>query len=249
LTDHHAFRLLFRALAAGEFSRVASALARRVRDPFGANDPHRFLQKVPGVIHVGAHGGQERDLYAKFNLRVLWVEAIPHVYEYLSDQIRSFPRQRAENRLITDQDGAEYLFHVASNYGMSSSILPPDRHRELWPDVSFDTQISLRSITLDSLLEEIGAGARDYGALVIDTQGSELLVLKGARKLLDRIKYVKAEAADFESYSGCAKVVDLERFLSDFGFEPTRRDTIEKKEGVGGYYDLLFRKPAFKKQQ
>jgi FkbM family methyltransferase len=233
---------LFRALAAGEFSRVASALVRRVRDPFGANDPNRFLQKVPGVIHVGAHGGQERDLYAKFDLRVLWVEAIPHVYEYLSEQIKPFPRQRAENRLITDRDGAEYLFHVASNHGMSSSILAPDRHRELWPDVSFDTQISLRSVTLDSLLEEIGAEPDDYGALVMDTQGSELLVLKGAGKLLGRITYVKTEATDFESYSGCAKADELERFLSDFGFELIRRDTIAEKEGVGGYYDLLFRK-------
>lgn len=188
---------LFRALAAGEFSRIASALARRVRDPFGSKDPNRFLQRARGVIHIGAHGGQERDLYAKFDLRVLWVEAIPDVCEYLSDQIKSFPRQRAENRLITDRDGAEYVFHIANNYGMSSSILPPDRCREIWPDISFESQMSLRSITLDSLLDEIGAGPRDYDALVMDTQGSELLVLKGARKLLNRIRYVKTEAADF----------------------------------------------------
>jgi FkbM family methyltransferase len=173
---------------------------------------------------------------------VLWVEAIPHVCEHLSDRIKAFPRQRAENRLITDLDGAEYVLHIASNHGMSSSILSPDLHRQLYPDVSFDSQMSLRSITLDSLLDEIGAGSRDYDALVLDTQGSELLVLKGARKLLNRIKYVKTEAADFESYSGCAKVVDLERFLSDFGFELTRRDIIDEKEGVGGYYELLFRK-------
>lgn len=247
MIDRQVF-MLFRALAAGEYLRIASALGRRVCDPFGVNDPNRFLHKVPGVIHVGAHGGQERDLYAKFDLRVLWVEAIPDVYKYLSDQIKPFPRQRAENRLVTDRDEAEYLFHVASNHGMSSSILPPARHRELWPDVSFDKQLSLRSITLDSLLEEIGAEPYDYGALIMDTQGSELLVLKGAVKLLGRIKYVKTEVADFESYSGCARDVDLERYLSDFGFELVRRDLIEKKDGVGGYYDLLFHKPFIKRR-
>ena len=57
------------------------------------------------------------------------------------------------------------------------------------------------------------------------------------------------EAADFESYTGCAKVIDFERYLSDFGFEMIRRDVIEEKVGVGSYYDLLFRRRSFKKKR
>lgn len=245
----NAMRAVFRSLMPTDLARTARAIARRMRDPLRLKDPNRFLRKVPGVIHVGASGGQERDLYAKFNLKVLWIEPIPQIFEILSDNIKSFPRQRAENRLITDRDGTEYVFHIANNYGMSSSILPLDRHQEIWPDVRFDSQMLLRSIALDTLLDEIAAGTHDYGALVVDTQGSELLVLKGACKLLNRITYVKTEAADFECYSGCAKVADLEIFLSDFGFELIRRDKFAEKEGVGCCYDLLFQKRLTKSRK
>ena len=52
-----------------------------------------------------------------------------------------------------------------------------------------------------------------YDALVLDTQGSELLVLKGAAGLLPNIKYVQAEVADFESYSGaCRQLAETDVF-------------------------------------
>jgi len=37
-------------------------------------DPDGFLQKVSGVVHIGANTGQERELYKKYGLRVIWVE-------------------------------------------------------------------------------------------------------------------------------------------------------------------------------
>jgi 2-O-methyltransferase len=234
-------KAFLRALTRANFPYAARAIARRMPDPLGLKDPNRFLRNVRGVIHVGANIGQERDLYARFDQRVLWVEPIPQIFETLLNNIKSVPRQRAVNRLITDRNDSEYVFNIANNY-MSSSILSLDRHRDIWPDVRFESQILLRSITLDSLLDEIGAQAHDYDALVMDTQGSELLVLKGARELLRRITYVKTEAADFEYYSGCAKVADLQTFLSDFSFALTRRDKFAEKEGVGCCYDLLFRK-------
>ena len=43
----------------------------------------RYLRKLSGVIHVGAHAGQERDLYAKYGLRVLWIEANPEIFARL----------------------------------------------------------------------------------------------------------------------------------------------------------------------
>jgi hypothetical protein len=36
-------------------------------------------------------------------------------------------------------------------------------------------------------------------AIILDTQGSELLILKGAQATLRQASYVKVEAADFES--------------------------------------------------
>jgi hypothetical protein len=57
--------------------------------------PKSFLKKVPGVIHVGANTGQERSEYASLELKVLWVEPIPAVFEVLRSNIANFPNQRA----------------------------------------------------------------------------------------------------------------------------------------------------------
>jgi FkbM family methyltransferase len=86
------------------------------------------------------------------------------------------------NHLITDKDGMEYLLHVANNEGQSSSILELARHREIRPEIHYVAEVTLKSITLDSLLKNLGDAIPFYQTLVMDTQGSEVLVLKGAKK-------------------------------------------------------------------
>jgi hypothetical protein len=63
-----------------------------------------------------------------------------------------------------------------------------------------------------------------YDALIVDTQGSELLVLQGSETFLDRIRFVKTEAADFEAYENCATVDSIDQFLSGKGFRLIRKD-------------------------
>ena len=81
-----------------------------------------FLRRVPGVVHVGANSGQERDVYRDLGLRVLWIEAINEVFDELVRNIAGHPKQKSLCALLTDRDGAEYQFHIASNSGASSSI-------------------------------------------------------------------------------------------------------------------------------
>ena len=229
--------------------RVARALraradrwARRFRERWAPLD--FFLARVSSVVHVGANEGQERELYHRHGLSVVWIEPIPDVFERLCANVRDLPAQRAIQALVTDRDGAEYEFHVSNNAGLSSSILELDGHRELWPEIHFDRTIPLRSTTL-AALERRGAIRVDPpAALVLDTQGSELLVLQGAGTLLDRFQYVKLEAADFEAYRGCCRVADLSAFLAARGFRERRRALIRRRPGVGAYYDLVYERRA-----
>jgi FkbM family methyltransferase len=206
-------------------------------------NPHYFLRRIGGLIHVGANAGQERRIYAKYNLNVLWVEANPEVFEKLQQNIKPYPLQIAVNRLITERDDVDHIFHIANNDGESSSILELHDHKIIWPDVKFERDISLKSITLDSLINKLKKRIAEYQALVIDTQGAELLVLKGATEILRNLEYVKVEVPDFESYSGCAKVDDLVEFLKKFQFRLIRKDKFPQPvDGCGQYYELLFRK-------
>jgi FkbM family methyltransferase len=219
---------------------IARAAYRRTIAIF--NNPHSYLGRVTGVIHVGANSGQERELYAKYKLKVLWIEPLPNIFEQLCKNIRSFPDQTAVNHLITDKDGVEYIFHVAGNEGQSSSILELARHTEIWPDIHYVSELKLKSITLDSLLKNIGDANSSYQALVMDAQGSELLVLKGAAKSLSQFKFIRTEAADFESYTHCARVEDLTSYLIQYGFKLIRSDKFAESSKGGQYFDLLYRK-------
>jgi FkbM family methyltransferase len=220
---------------------IRNRLSAQIIRIFPSLGPHDFLTKISGVIHVGAHFGEERELYAKEGLKVLWIEALPSAFEQLRDNIRGFPKQRALNYLVTDKDDVQYTFHVTNNEGASSSILALARHREIWPDVHYVSEVTLKSITLDSLLRSRGDVA-SYQALVMDTQGSELLVLKGATNALRQLMYIKTEAADFESYVDCARVEDLTKYLARFGYKLIRSDRFATGRHGGQYFDLLYRK-------
>ena len=205
-------------------------------------DPDGFLREVSGVVHVGANTGQERALYAGLGLRVLWVEPIPEVFETLLANLRGYREQRALRCLVSDSDGAEYQFHVASNRGASSSILDLKLHREVWPHVSYERTIRLRSRTLASLLAEERIGPGTYDALVVDTQGAELLVLRGALPILRHFAYIKVEVPDFESYAGCCQLGDVASFLAEHGYREHSRRTFAKRAAGGSYYDVVYKR-------
>ncbi len=214
-------------------------LIRRLRD-YATRHPDRYLHRVSGVIHVGANLGQERDTYAKRGLNVIWVEPIPDIFVQLDANIRGYGNQRAFQRLLSDRDGAEAEFHVSSNEGASSSLLDLHLHREVWPHVDYVKTLRLPTTTLDRLVQAEGLRLEDYGALVLDTQGAELLVLQGAERSLSQFRYVKTEAADFEAYRGGCSISDLAAFLGKHGFRERSRDAFAARPGGGTYFDVLF---------
>jgi FkbM family methyltransferase len=205
----------------------------------------RFLRAARGVVHVGANSGQERDLYTRLGLAVIWVEPLPELFAELSTNIASLPSQRAFQCLVTDRDDAEYDFHVANNRGESSSILDLEEHKDVWPKVGFVATLKLRSKTLATLLREQGVELGRYDALVMDTQGSELLVLRGAEPILSGFRFVKTEVPDFEAYRGCCRLSDVEAFLEPRGYREIARREFARRAAGGRYYDVVFeRRPA-----
>ena len=203
------------------------------------------------MIHVGANTGQERDQYASHGLNVLWIEPNPAVFEVLRSNISGFPKQKACCCLLASEHGAEYTFHISDNHGLSSSILDLAKHREIWPDTHFVNDIKITATTLCRLVDVERIDIRNFGALVLDTQGSELLVLKGAVPVLRDFQFVKTEVADFESYAGCCQLPELTEFMRQNGFALSRKDghTFPRKapltdvqKEVGTYYEVLYRR-------
>ena len=174
---------------------------------------------------------------------MLWIEPIPDVFARLAANIKDLPRQRALERLVTDRDDETYEFHISNNDGESSSILDLKEHRDIYPTVDFTRTISLKSSTLATLLARENVEVARYDALVMDTQGSELLVLRGADPVLGHFRYIKTEVPDFEAYAGCAKLEDIERFLGERGYVEVSRNRFASRSGGGHYYDVVYGKP------
>lgn len=180
---------------------------------------YEFIEHSKGVIHVGANTGQARDIYAARNLPVLWIDALPDVFAQLGANIQGYPNQRALRSLITDEDGAEYTFQVANNGGQSSSIFDFGEHTKIWPEIKYTDSLKMESVTLKTALQRYSVNIADYDTLVLDVQGAELLVLKGAGDLLDGFKFIRAEACDFELYKGGCQLKDLDAYLKPRGFD------------------------------
>lgn len=223
-------------------SRIKSIIGP-LRYRFG-NSPDSFLRGLTGVVHVGANVGQERQLYQHYGLNVLWVEPIPDVFAELQNNIAHYPKQRACQALVTDVEGQSYQFNIANNKGASSSILAFKAHKDIWPEVGYLTTVTMTSVTLDSLFQQQHLDGSNYQALIMDTQGTELLVLKGGLGLLEHFQYIKTEVPDFEAYAGCCQLAEMEHFMVAQGYEEFSRKSFAARAEGGRYFDVVYRRRA-----
>lgn len=188
-----------------------------------------------GMLHIGASSGQEREIYAELNIpEVLWIEAIPNVFDKLKENLIPYPNQTAIKCCLGDVDGEKVVFHVSNNEGQSSSYLELGVHATLHPEVHYVEDLPMKTIRLDSLFLMLERDIKHINFLNIDVQGAELKVLKGAGNILNQIDYIYAEVNAAETYIGCPLISDLDEFLSDF-------ERVETSELVGGVWgDALY---------
>ena len=228
--------LVRRFVSAVREGRLISGMQRRLTGALYGD----FLKRVRGVVHVGANIGNERDLYAEHGLKVIWIEPNPEVFAKLVENIRGFPDQKAINALITNEDGALCALHISNNGGISSSILDLHRAKDVWPDLTFTHDISVRSTRLPTALADINLS--EYDALILDTEGAELLILQSSTAILGGFKYIQVEAANFEVYRNYPTVNTINTFLRQHGFRLVHKGPFLRPAPGREMYDLLFQR-------
>lgn len=208
---------------------------------FGRFD--NFLSRVNGVVHVGANTGQERDHYKKFNIkRVVWVEADPEIFKKLKINIKNYYGHSAYNYLLTNKKNEIFQFNVSNNEGASSSIFEFGEHEEMYPEVKYTKKIKLLSSTLLDMVKKEAIDVKNLNALVLDTQGSELLILKGAGDLLNNFNFIKTEASDFKAYKKACLINEISEYLNLYGFKEVKRIQVHSSKSGGKIFDILFSK-------
>jgi FkbM family methyltransferase len=174
------------------------------------------------VLHIGAHYGDEAKDYRAAGVEtVVYVEAIPWVFEKLIRNLADFPGYQGICAVCSDVTGPSLDFHVSSNEGGSSSFLGLGRHRELYPKIRYTETLKLKSTTADDLMAARCPGV-EFDTLVLDTQGSELHVLKGARSLLGQITSLVSEVSEDALYEGGCSLEEVIAFVRPLGFRLRR---------------------------
>lgn len=189
------------------------------RNPTEAIKGALFRSSVNGVIHIGAHVGQEAQNYADLRLPVIWIEADPILYEQLFRRIKNYREQRAFLGLVGDSV-QEVDFYRTSNDGQSSSILTLNPSHP-FGDLAVTESIRLKQTTLNLLLQDVKIDNFNYW--VIDVQGAELSVLRGSGETLQFCDFVEVEVSTFEHYLDQPLFDEVFIFLKKHDFEPVFR--------------------------
>ena len=190
---------------------------------------NEFIKKSRGILHIGAHLGQEGDRYFQYRTKVIWIEAIPSVYEELRENISGFQNQEALCALLGDENNVTIDFNLSSNSLASSSIFNFGNDFG-FKNLQMQSKISLLMTRLDSIFST--ETITDYEHWVIDVQGAELLVLKGAGSLLANCKSLLVEVSTRQVYNGGALWHELESFLVANGLNPLWQPEAESHENI-----------------
>jgi FkbM family methyltransferase len=202
------------------------------------------MDMVSGVIHIGANHGQEAVGYYSRGCAVLWIEAHPEIFPELEQHIKEFENQKAIQALVVDRDGVEYRFHCG---GQSSSIFDFNLHKKKFPKVKMTKTISIQGESLPTILAKNKIDIKNYETLVMDVEGAELLVLKGAVAILSNFKTIILEACDFESRYGQPLLSEIDDFMSKNHFIKSHQRKIFDPDGEnvfkideGDYYEVCY---------
>ena len=174
----------------------------------------RYNLVYRSLCHVGAHKGDEVKDYLELNLeRIVLIEPITANFITLQERTKGLENFTAIQVAAGDFDG-EIEINLASNDFQSSSILEPHLHLNEAPEVLFNGKELVKIGKLDSIL---GSGF-DLDFLVVDVQGFEMHVLRGAVESLRSVKYLFIEVNRGETYIDCAKIWEMDLWLAGFGY-------------------------------
>jgi FkbM family methyltransferase len=174
---------------------------------------HNFNIPVTGIIQVGASIGHE--LYEFRNLsidKVVMFEPLSWPYQQLLSKIQTDKRFKAYQYALGSAPGIAEMF-VADNDQQSSSLLDPAPVNQYYPSLNFTHKETVEIKLLDDFLAETSG----CNCLLIDTQGYETEVLRGATETLKQIDCVFLEVSRVELYKNNARMSDIDQILSTYG--------------------------------
>jgi len=174
----------------------------------------KYNMHVQGIIHVGAHYGEEISEYIENGIQdIVLFEPLSECFDVLAQKVMNLNANIEGHQVALGSAPGTAIMYLSDNEKQSSSILKPKVHLTHHPHVKFNGTEEVEVDLLDNF------DTKDYNFLNMDVQGYELEVLKGSTETLKHVDYVYCEVNRDEVYEGNAYVEELDEFLSSYGME------------------------------
>jgi FkbM family methyltransferase len=171
-----------------------------------------FQINARNSLQVGANSGHEIPALLRHTQNeVIIFEPLQAPFQVLLEKWQN-NRIKLFNYAVGDLNG-QMNINVASNNGESSSFLVPKKHLITNPEIHFNTIETVKMIRLDDFLKN-----EIPDLWILDAQGYELEILKGAQKSISQVKWVVTEIHRAETYEGCVQIDELDQWMNDHGF-------------------------------
>ena len=193
-------------------------------------DSINCLLKSNGVLHIGAHRGSERFVYDWLGKKVIWVEANPKIFNELKKNLIEFKYQESYKALLHSKSGELIDFFLSSNDNAASSIYDFSKdfkENKLFfqnkkRNIEMINKVKLKTSSLDDLIFENNIEIKKFNHWIIDVQGAELEVLKGALNALKFCDSITVEVSTEGFYDKGSKYNEVKEFLNDLDFKATK---------------------------
>lgn len=193
-----------------------------------------FDLKITGIIQVGAHYGEETEEYLKLGVEeIILIEPCAEAFSILADRHGSNPKVKLLKYAIGSKNGVVNMNTEKKNNGQSNSILKPKLHLQQFPDIVFNGTERVVQRKLDELILD----KSKYNTLVMDVQGYEGEVLRGAEDILEGIDVVYTEVNRDEVYENCTQINELDMLLSEF-------DRVQTSWDGGTWGDAIYKRKS-----
>ena len=181
----------------------------------------KYNMNISGIIHIGAHQGQEVREYVENGYQdIIMFEPLSENFRVLEENLKNMNANISAYQVALGNEEKNVVMYLSDNGLLSSSVLKPKVHLELHPSVGFPTTEEVEMKRLDSFVEE----TKNFNFINMDVQGYELEVLKGGMETLKHIDYVYCEVNRDELYEGNVFIEDLDKFLADYSMERVETD-------------------------
>jgi len=198
------------------------------------------------VIDIGSNVGDiTRELIQDKNNFVISVEPIPSLANNLKNLESNHSNLKVINCAISDEDG-EQTFYINEPHCTSSLKKFNDEVKNKWPNrLDYKEKIIVKTIKLSTLIEELSLQNEIISFLKIDTQGSDLDVIKSSEKYLSNIKEIKCETfitdKNNDLYIDESKSDEVIEFMNQNDFILTKNEINETRL----WSDLTFKNKKF----